>query len=72
MSSAIALFFPVLVEVVCVDQERARKTGGRVLNVGVRRGVPEGKGGGRTRHATSVRQGNWFSVVIGPGSKATQ
>ena len=24
------------------------------------------------RHATSVWQGNWFSVAIGPDSKATQ
>ena len=29
-------------------------------------------GGVTTRHATSVRQGNWFSVGIGPVSKATQ
>ena len=25
-----------------------------------------------TRHATSVRQGNWFSVAIGPVSTATR
>ena len=25
-----------------------------------------------TRHATSVRQGNWFSVGISPVSEATQ
>ena len=38
----------------------------------VEQGSSTGGHGVESRHATSVRQGNWFSVAIGPVSNATQ
>ena len=52
--------------------EQAKKAAPKRQHTAYRTALSGSEGLYGTRHTTSVWQGNWFSVGIGPVSKATQ